>query len=459
MANHLSQLGVLARLFFVSLLAVRICLFVVAPSTVIALSGKVFDYGTWEPFFVWGSSAIAGGTIVVYIMIVIIMFPAQLISVVSSRQYGLLPYIRHYLTALIVCVLLFLQVVAYCILVFGLKSDHVTHYSLIVAIMLILGLIVMLSFTRLGPFQFFYFFTLPVLSFYLGPQLNLMADPTLVAILGGLWVAFLTWWFNWHPKKYHKSLIGISTADLNKQDSFFWGRAKFFGAVPHSLESGVLFGKFGSSFYQTRMLIIGLPLAAFIPVLIHIFFSYNVKNTLMPVIKIAIAIQIIPVGFNYSLILFKNINKFWLYFSLERIQLFNTIERNVAVFYLKNLTAITLIISTLSFFILDDFLRLKDIALLVLASLLVTATTLYTVLIAYVKWRGSVKAFHWVNAITMTFLFCLCFLGLEFFAHNELTNYLGYLLTIIMTCSIFIVLMRQYAKRLWQRVDLVRVAV
>jgi hypothetical protein len=455
MANHLSRLGVLARLFLFPFWAVRIFLFVVIPSAAIAFSGKVFDYGTWEPF-VWGSSAIAGGTIVMYIMIVLMRLPAQLISVVSSRQYGLLPYIRHYLAVFTTCVLLFLQIIACCILVFGLKSNHVMHSSVIVAIILIVGVIVMLSFLRLGPFQFFYFLALPFLSVYLAPQLNLMADLTLIVILGGLWVAFLTWWFNWHPKKYHKSLIGMPISELNKQESFFLGQTYFFGAVPQSLESGVLFGKFGSSFYQARMLIIGLLLTTFIAVLIQTLFSYDVKSVLMHVIRIIIAFQIIPIGYSYSVVLFRNINKFWLYFSLERTLLFNAIERNVAVFYLKNLTAITFIISALSFLILDDHLFLKDIALFVLASLLVTTTTLYMVLIVYAKWRGSIKAFHWVNGVTMTLLFGFCFLGFEFFAHNEITEYVGYLLTIIIACS-GLILMRQYAKRLWQQVDLVRV--
>src|SRR4051812_33309860 len=131
MANHLSRLGILAKLFFFSPWAARLLLFIGIPGAVSAIVGKAIDCGRWEPLFVVGGSALAIGSVVIYISVVLLMFPVQLISVISSRQYGLLPYLRHYLAALIVCVLSLLQIIAYCVLKFGLKSD-VLHFSLIV---------------------------------------------------------------------------------------------------------------------------------------------------------------------------------------------------------------------------------------------------------------------------------------------------------------------------------------
>ena len=458
MANHLLRLGVLAKLFFFSLWAARLLLVVGVPSAVMLFSGKIIDYASWEPFFVIVSGALALGSISVYIVVVLLMFPAQLVSVISSRQYGLLPHIRHYLATLIACVFLFLQFVACCILIFVIKSNNVFYLSLLVAILLIASFIVMLSFTRLGHFQFLYFFAVPVLGLYLVPLLKMLPAIALLIILVCVWAMFLGWWFSWHPKKYHQNLIMMRPGELNKHELSFFGHIYSYGNIPQNLELGILFGKFGSSFYQVRMFIIAIVFTGFIIVVMFMLSSRDFNNGLMAGIRVGIAIQIIQIGYNYSLAVFKNINKCWLYFSLERAQLFNAVEQKLAVLYLKDLVAITFIISGGSFFIQDDYLPMKNIPLYLLASLLVTAISFYMVFIVYAKWRGNVKVFYWVNGITMVLLLGSCFLGFEFFAHESAAIYVGYILAVTLVCSGFILVMRQYAKRLWQQVDLVRVA-
>ena len=458
MLNHLLRLGFLIKLFFFSLWAARLILFMGVPGAVIAIAAIGIDYGSWKPLFVVGGITLAAGSVIIYVAIALLMFPTQLISVISSRQYGLLPYIRHYLVTLITCVLLLLQLIAYCILVFGLNSDHVVHFSLIVAIMLLINFVLILSFVCLGSAQFLYFFALPILDWCLVPQLKLMPDLALGAILVCLWVAFLSWWFSWYPKKYHKNLISMKPGELNKQYVLFFGGIYCRGAVPQNLESGILFGNFGSSFYQVRMFMITLVFTGFIFLVLSILPLYDFGSGLMVGIRVGIAIQIIQVGYNYSPLIFRNINKFWLYFSLEREQLFSAIERVVTVFYLKNLIAITAVMTAISFFIPNNYLTLKIIILSMFTSLIITAVTLYMVFIVYAKWRGNIKVFHWISGITMMILFGACFLGLEFFKYNEITNYIGYILTITSMCLSLVLVMRQYAKRLWQQVDLVRVA-
>jgi len=456
MRNKLLRLGFLAKLFFFSLWALRLILFVGIPGAVIAIAGKIVDYGSLEPFLVVGGITLAAGSVCIYVGVVLLMFPAQLISFVSSRQYGVLPYIRHYLAVLFVCMLSILQVVACCILVFGIKREHAMHPSLIVAIMLIASFMVILFFVRLGSMQFFYFFVLPALGWYLVPKLKLMSSSVLAVILVCLWATFLGWWFSWHPKKYHKNLIVMNPSELNKQSlSFCWGLYSR-GAVPQNLESGILFGQFGNSFYQVRMFLITLVVTGSVFALMFMLSPHDFSTGLMIGVKIGIGIQVIQVGYNYSLAVFKNINKYWLYFSLERMQLFNAVERKVAVFYLKNLIAITSIIWVISFFI-PNYLPLENIVFYVLVSLFITPFTLYMAFIIYAKWRGNSKVFNWINGIAMMLILGACFLGLNFFGH--ISDYLIYILIIILASLAVILVMRQYAKRLWQQVDLVRVAI
>ncbi len=458
MVNHLLRLGFLARFFFFSPWAARLLLLMGLFGAVAFVIGKAIDCGSWEPLFVVGGVTLVVGAITIYVAVVLFMFPAQLMSFVSSRQYGLLPYVRHYLAALIVCVLLILQIVAYCILMLGFKSDHAIHYSLVFAIMLIIGFVVILSFVSLGSFQFLFFFIVPAINFYLIPHLNVMHDLVLSTILVCLWAVFLGWWFSWHPKKYYKNLIAMNPGELNKQYVSAGGAFFSRGAVPQNLESGILFGLFGHTFYQVKMFLAALLFMGSIFALLFILFPRDLGKSLMTGVTIGVAIQIIQIGYNYSLALFKNINKFWLYYSLERTQLFNTIERKVAVLYLQNFIIITLIILTLSFFISIDYLHPKNVALFALASLLITPFTLYMVFIVYGKWRGSIKVFHWANGVAMMVLLGMCFLGIEFFAYNEIGKYVSHLLAIVLAFTGLLLVMRQYAKRLWQQVDLVRVA-
>jgi len=458
MLNHLLRLGFLIELFFFSRWAARLILFIGIPGALIAIAGNVINYESWKPLFVVGGTTFAAGSVIIYIVVVLLMFPTQLISVISSRQYGLLPYIRSYLAVLIVCVLLLLQVVAYCILAFGLSSDHVMHFSLIVAIMLIINFVLILAFVCLGSIQFLCFFALPVLGWQLVPLLKLLPDLALSAILVCLWITFLSWWFSWHPKKYYKNLIAMNPGELNKQYLSIFGGIYSRGAVPQDLASGILFGNFGGRFYQARMFMFTLVFAGIIFSVLPMLSSYDFGSNLMIGFRIGIALQIIQIGYNYLPPLFKNINKFWLYFSLERIHLFGAIERVVAILFLKNLVAITGVMAVISFLFPNNYLTLKVIMLSVLASLVVTAVTLYMVFIVYAKWRGDIKAFHWISGITMIIFAGMCFLGLEFFKYNAIKNYVVYFLTIIPVCLVLILVMRQYAKRLWRQVDLVRVA-
>lgn len=458
MANHLLRLGVLTKLFFFSFWAARLLVFVGIPGAVIGITAKTIGMGRWEPFFVIGGAVLAVGTVGLYLTLVLMMFPAQLMSVVSSRQYGLLPNIRKYLAALMICTLVILQIVAICILAFGIKSDHLLQFSLIAAIMLIVSLLVMISAVQLKTMQFLYLFALPLLGWYLVPLLKLLSELALSGILIFTWVAFLSWWFGWHPKKYYKNLIGIS-AELNKQNLSFCGGIYSLGAVPQNLGAGILFGQFGNNFYPVRLFLTALIFTGSVFLLMFLLAPHGMGDGLMVGIRVGLAIQIIQIGYHYSLAVFKNINKFWLYFPLERTQLFHSIERLVSIFYLKNLVAITSIILAVSLLLPDKYLSLSNIVLYVLDSLLVTPISLYMVFISYAKWHGNIKIFHWINGVVMILLMGACFMGVEFASHNEITHYLGYLIIIVLLFVSVILIMRRYARRLWLQVDLVRVAV
>jgi|GEM_PF-7119490 len=256
MVNHLSRIGILAQFFFYQRILVLLVLFVGLPAGLLCVSAKFIHMGDWEPFFVIGGLALSAGSVMIYLGLVLLMFPSQLITLVSSRQYGQLPYIRQYLAGLMVCVLLLLQSVSFFILKFGINVEDIVHPSLIVAIMLIVGLVVIISFVQLGTMQFIYFFALPAIGWYLVPLLKLMSDFTLAVTLLLIWGAFLSWWFSWHPKKHHKNVFVMNPKELNQQTmSSCWG-LYYRGAVPENLMAGILFGQFGNSFYQIRLMLI-----------------------------------------------------------------------------------------------------------------------------------------------------------------------------------------------------------
>jgi|GEM_PF-4618143 len=175
-------------------------------------------------------------------------------------------------------------------------------------------------------------------------------------------------------------------------------------------------------------------------------------------LRLGIAMQIVQIGYNYAFVLFKNTNKFWLYFNLDRKQLLQAIEKAVWRLYFKNLVAIGVIAALVSYVIPEKFLPLSVVGLSVLLSLLVTAITLYMVFIVYAKWRGNIKIFHWINGICMVFILGGGFLWLKFNDQKEFSDYPVQFVVMVFLLVGVVLLMRNYAVRLWDRVDLVRVA-
>lgn len=459
MAKHLLRFGILAKFFFYHRALVLLIVFVGIPGGLLCASAKFIHMGEWEPFFVVGGLALSAGSVIIYLTMILMMLPAQLLTFASSRQYGLLPHIRRYLAGVMVFVLLLLQLVSFLILRFVAHAEDIAHSSLTVAIMLIVGMMVIISFVRLGSMQFFYFFALPALSWYLIPRLNLMPNLVLSIILLVVWCGFLGWWFSWHPKKYHKNLLVLSPTEWNQQNmNFCWGLYSR-GAVPESLTAGLLFGHFGNRFYQIRMMLTTLGLSGAIFALVVLFLPRDVSDGLMVGVRIGIAMQIVQIGYNYSFVLFKNINRVWLHYNLDREQILFSLEKTVWTLYLKNLVVIASISALVSFVIPEKILPISLVGLSVMLSVLVTAIALYTVFIVYAKWRGNLKIFHWVNGISLVLIMGAGFLWLKYSDQKELTDYLVQLFAIVLLLLGVVVLMRNYAVRLWQKVDLVRVAV
>jgi hypothetical protein len=459
MANHLLRLGILAKFILYQRVLMLLILFVGIPAGFLCASAKYIHMGDWEPFFVIGGLALSAGSVMIYLGLVILMFPSQLITLASSRQYGQLPYIRQYLAGLMVCVLLLLQSASFFILKFGIHAKDIVHPSLIVAIMLIVGLVVIISFVQLRSMEFFYFFALPAIGWYLVPLLKLMPDFTLAVILLLIWGAFLSWWFSWHPKKYHQNLFVMNPAELNQQTmNSCWG-LYYRGAVPENLMAGILFGQFGNSFYQIRLMLITLGFMGAVFGLVILLSPRDISEGVLIGLRLGIAMQIVSIGYNYSFVLFKNVNKLWLYFNLDRKQLLQTIERTVWRLYFKNLVAIAGIAALVSYVIPEKFLPLSVVGFSVLLSLLVTAIALYMVFIIYAKWRGNIKIFHWINGIWVVFIMGAGFLWLKLNEQKEFADYSVQLLVTVLLLLGVVVLMRSYAVRLWQKVDLVRVAI
>lgn len=458
MANHLLRLGLLAKFFFYQRVLMLLILYVGIPAGLLCVSAKFMHMGDWEPFFVIGGLALSAGTVMIYLGLVILMFPSQLITLASSRQYGQLPYIRQYLAGLMVCVLLLLQSASFFILKFGIHAEDIVHPSLIVAIMLIVSLVVTMSFVQLGAMQFLYFFALPAIGWYLVPQLKLLPNLALAVILLLIWSAFLAWWFSWHPKKYQKNLFIMSPTELNQQTmNSCWG-LYYRGAVPDSLTAGLLFGHFGKSFYQIRLMLTTLVFTGAIFALVILLSPRDISDGVLVGVRIGVAMQIVQIGYNYSFVLFKNINKIWLYFNFDRQQILHVIEKTVWSLYFKNLVVIAAIAVLVSYVIPDKFLPLSVVGLSVLLSLLVTAIALYTVFIVYAKWRGNIKVFHWVNGITMVLILGAGFLWLKFNDQKGFADYPVQFFVMLLLLMGVVILMRNYAVRLWQTVDLVRVA-
>ena len=109
MVNQLLRLVILAKFFIYHRALMLLILFVGIPAGLLCVSAKFIHMGDWEPFFVVGGLALSAGSVIIYLTMILMMLPSQLLAFASSRQYGLLPNIRQYLAALMVLAVLLLQ--------------------------------------------------------------------------------------------------------------------------------------------------------------------------------------------------------------------------------------------------------------------------------------------------------------------------------------------------------------
>lgn len=460
MANHLLRLGILAKLFFYHSSWELWMAFVGGAAGLLLALTKLIDMGDWEPFFVVAGSALFGGTLMIYLLISLMMFPAQILAFASSRQYGRLPHIRRYLACLMVVFLLLLQLLVFLFLKYDHRVDGAVQLSLIVAIMLVISLgMALISFADLDSMQVLYFFALPVLGWFLVPQLKLLPNTALVIMLLVVWSVFLVWWFSWHPKKYQKNPFVMNSGDFQKHIDLHWS---FYTrtSVPDSLVAGLLFGQMGHGFYMARLILSILVVPWIIVVPIMLFVSHNIGAGFMFGLKLGAVGQIVLLGSNYSMALFKNIHKAWLCVYLERQHLLPAIEKIVWSLYFKNIVVVAFIAGFAAVFVPEFFLPLAIVIMAVALSLLITATTLYTVFITYAKWPGNLKVFYWLTGISTVPIVALGagFMWLKLNSQIEFVDYPVQFLVSVLLLVCVVLLMRNYVVRLWQKVDLVRVA-
>lgn len=272
-----------------------------------------------------------GGLIMTNFAMNFITLPNQMLSLNSSKQFGMLPGLRKQSW---VIYFLFSLLLSFSITLFFSVGNQARSFQFFLAVF------VMVSGFSIG--NLFLALRWKWAQGFLG--MTLVALPTIFAwlikidaliFLGGLivgWIAFYRWWLNWRPVKLYKSIFGFTMTDvLKNQHEFqlFWSQGIFSFAKtkPQTLIGTLLFG--GADGWQARIknLVSGLVLALLFIMLYKALLGSSIIDALSSQADVFFFIAYTSSSFAFQGCLFRNLHKLWIFYPASRDSILSALEK------------------------------------------------------------------------------------------------------------------------------------
>lgn len=346
--------------------------------------------------------AIFGGILIMTNFVMnYITLPNQMLSLNSSKQFGVLPGLRKQS-----CIIYFIfsLLISICItLIFSLgKNEHWLQFFLVVFVMVSMltigNIFLALRWRWAQGFLGMTFVTLPTIFAWL-----IKIDALI--FFGGLivgWSAFFRWWLDWRPVKLYKSIFGFTMNDvLKNQQEFqlFWSQGifKWLKSKPQTLMGTLLFG--GADGWQARIknLMSGLLLALLFIALYRVLLGSSTIDALSSRADVFFFIGYTSSSFAFHGHLFRNLHKLWMFYPESRDSLLSALER----FYYPWGLAVMAPLAVMHLIAPIFFAGMKNdlfftLSLIIFAVILL-AFNFYLGMIIYCRSRANYRLAMWVG--------------------------------------------------------------
>ncbi len=405
--------------------------------------------------------AIFGGILIMTNMAMnFIALPNQLLSLNSSKQFGILPGLRQQSGVIyfIFSVLISIAVT----LIFSLESSK-QGFQFFLAVFLMASaftignLFLALRWNRAQGFLYMIFVMLPNAFAWL------VKIDTLI-ILSGLimcWSVFFRCWLTWRPAKLHKSIFGMTIDDAlkNQQEvQSFWhqGIFRFVKIRPQTLLGTLLFGSADGWLARMKSAMSGLVLTLLFLALYRALLGSSAIDGLIRQADIYFFIAYISSSFAFHGVLFRNLHKVWMFYSESRSSLLSSLEKFYYPWSLSVIIPLAIIHLTTPNFVAgmvsDVFLTLS----LITFALALLAFNFYLSIVIYCK---TLAHYSWVLGMNMGVMLVstAIVIPLYFSWADHKLELFPFVLVCIIALFGGVILLRHWAKKCCLNINFLRV--
>ncbi len=402
---------------------------------------------------------IGSGALVVISILIGVMVPPQMLSLVSSKQLSWIPGLRS--KTFFILLSLYSLIALTSALLFSFKPNgypFLTSMATAITLVAVIAAAMLITSVYFQGFQPFIFASIWLLYFAVEQLVQINA---LVCIAVGLlvWGALYWWWCRWIPEKYLVNYMTLSPAKMREMQEQKVGVVQAFNywvsSTPKSLCGTLLLGTSDGLKAQLKYEL-GQVIALLLMVLLCSFLLRGMTEAFFLKMAPVIIFTFMSMrNVQFQVLIYRNLNRAWIYFDGSRTRFFNYVERqyfqHVGIAYGTMLCIIVGIN-----FVFGNTLSLYFLATIVVISGLFAAPLFYLGWIIYHKTTASLGWLGWLSGI-MVILFILLLTSLSLFwqpaAGLELQNNWWLILGML----VVLVCMRYWAIRVWSRMSFYRV--
>lgn len=383
--------------------------------------------------------------------------PSEILSINSSKQFGLLPNLKTQSILILFVFCLFFSVCISFSVSFNRLYSPVKVFP-VVYLMVSISMMGMLLIASSWPFMqgiiFIFVWTVfPIFARLMAVNVILISAALVVS-----WCLFVYWWYTWRPVRFHKSFFTSAARDVMEmqEEQPLVGSAiafKFALGKPKTLLGTLLLSKADG---WKNQLIQGAVDALIILLAIgfmNLLLSPNALQDMMSGLGGGFFLGLIlGIGMALQTKIYTNLHKTWLLYSFSRRDLFFAAEATFFSAYVCNLLPCVLVLFGLDFLFSASPLGVVYVIALTVLGFLSTAVNYYVGMLVYIK----IKEKNWFAFANVGGMF-LSILTTIFLWNMAPESVMNWFLVLVSGYGVAAYGLRSWAIPLWPTADLVRV--
>ncbi len=444
------------RLVLVMLLPARYVKWLGVLSLAVLMLGAVLHFFDIS-FVLYIGSAIN----LLWLMMVGMLVPGQMLALRSSKQFQYMADLRHHLFIIALCFWVSVSLILTVTMSFFEPKGFVFHSMFALTFMAVSC--VALVFAVVGSYMQTAQGFVPLfvwILFFSAKSADLFSEQntgSYWAISLLLWSVMFIWWFRWQPQKYLVNFMTLQAAEMQRLHMTNTQTiAAALSAVPNTLAGSLLVGASdGIQAWCKREL---GQLVFFVLMLAFVFYWIKQMPPAAAVVMLSIYLFIF-VCIRGSVIfqhIFRNLYRLWMNSRYSRATLLSYIEQRYFLLLILSLLPAVLAVGVINHYLLNDVLSLFHFAYLLLIGLLICGLSFYLGLFIYLNTAASFLWLNWVSPIVNIALIGLMVYFNILFGPEPSVEHQDYL-AFSAGLLVLVLVGRTWVKTRWHRVNFFRV--